>query len=342
MESPAILRSLSRSRARAWASGPAVRRLFTHNLALKLVALVLAIVMWGFVALQRRGETSELKFSTPLVFRNIPANMEVAQAPVQAVSVLMRAQRRAANGVNPNQFQVYVDLSNQLPGHVEVDLTARNVSYQNAAPPDGMTVLQISPSSIPLTLEETVQKELAIQPRLVGNLAPGFALAQVRVTPQMAIVVGPKGVMDHLHALDTRPLDVQDLHANVEMMANLNLPSGVRLAGKQDGPFRAQIAVTGNATRVLLHEIPVVFENVENAYKVSTTSLNVQLEGTREALAVLNRGNVIAVVDLGKYPPGDYRGVVPRVVLPEAVRVLEQWPIVDLYVFKRSADKAAK
>jgi YbbR domain-containing protein len=323
---------LARSSLRAW---------LAHNLALKLVAILLAVVMWGFVAAQRRGETAELKFSSPLVFRNIPANVELAHTPVQSVSVLVRAQRRMVNSINANQFQVYVDLANQMPGQVEYELSPRNVAYLSVSPPEDMTVLQISPSVIPLTLEELLHKELAIEPLLSGTLAPGFALGQVKVAPPMAEVAGPRSVMEKLRALKTRPLDIQDLHANVEMLAPLDLPPGVRLVGKPEAFFRALIAVTGNPTRVLLRNIPVVFENVGHEYKVSTTALNVHLEGARDSLPGLNRSNVFAVIDLAKYPPGDYRGVVPRVVLPENVRVLEQWPIVDLYVFKKPAPATA-
>jgi YbbR domain-containing protein len=338
MESPSFLRNLARSKVRARFTRQSLKGLLTHNLALKLVAIVLAIVMWTFVASQRRGETTELKFSSPLVFRNIPPNVEVAQAPVQAVSVLVRAPRRQSASLNPNQFQVFIDLANQFPGEIEYDLSARNVSYLNVAPPEDMTVLQISPSRIPLRLEETLQKELAVRPRFSGSPAPGFTIVQTRIVPQMAEVIGPRSVVEQVHALYTRPLDVQDLHSNVELLVNLDLPQGVRVAGKQEPFFRAVIQVTGNPTRVLLREIPVIFENVEHTYKVSTTALNVHLEGSRDALAGLSRKNVFAVIDLAKYPPGDYRGVVPRVVLPENVRVLEQWPIVDLYVFKRPAE----
>lgn len=325
------------SKARPRIRREALRRLLTHNLPLKLVAIVLAIVMWTFVAVQRRGETSEVKFSSPLVFRNIPANVEVAQAPVQAVSVLVRAQRRKTGSLNPSQFQVFIDLGSQLPGRIEADLSARNVSYGNAALPEGVTVLQISPSRIPLTLEETLQKDLAVQPRLSGSPARGFTIAQARIQPQMAQVMGPRSVVDRLRALYTRPLDIQDVRSDVEMVASLDLPQGVRLTARQDPKFQVRIAVTGNPTRILLRQIPVVFENVEYAYKVSTTALNVQLEGSREGLADLSARNVFAVIDMSRYPPGDYRGVVPRVVIPENVRVLEQWPIVDLYVYKRKS-----
>jgi hypothetical protein len=111
MQRPAILRNRSKFWAKPEIGWARLKILLTRNAGLKGVALVLAVFLWGYVALQRRGETTELKFSTPLVFRNIPPNIEVTHAPVQTVSVLVRTQRRTANSLNPNQFQVFVDLS---------------------------------------------------------------------------------------------------------------------------------------------------------------------------------------------------------------------------------------
>jgi hypothetical protein len=54
--------------------------MFTHNLSLKVFSLILAVMMWGFVASQRRGESTEFKFTSPLVLKNIPPELEVTSA----------------------------------------------------------------------------------------------------------------------------------------------------------------------------------------------------------------------------------------------------------------------
>ncbi|HUJ73344.1 MAG TPA: CdaR family protein [bacterium] len=334
MQFPVFLRRLRRFTAARRLDPQFLRALVTRNLTLKLVALLLATLMWAFVALQKRGDTTELKFFSPLVFTNIPANMEVAAVPVQSVSVLVRAPRRVAESLNPGQFQVAVDLRSQAPGTIDYDLTERNLSYNGGTPPEGIQVLQVSPSRIPIRLEATLQRQLPIEVRVAGELTEGYRLAATQVTPPVAQVAGPQAVVERLHSIETRPLDVQDLHASVEMLASLDLPAGVRLVGGKT-QFRAHLTVVGHADHVVLNDIPVVFDNASHAYKVSATSLNVHVEGPPDVIDGLQKDKVFAVIDLSKYPPGDYRGVVPKVVLPPRVRVLEQWPIVNLYVYKR-------
>jgi YbbR domain-containing protein len=334
-----FLRRLNRNKANFRPSRAAFRAFFADNLPLKIFSLALAVLMWAFVASQKRGESSEIKFTTPLVFKNIPANLEVTSAPIQAVSVLVSARRALANAINPNQFQVGIDLSKQLPGSFEYTLTERNISYNNESPPQGMTVLQVSPAVIPITLEETIRKTVEIRPRFSGDLAQGFTLESIRVKPPEAVVQGARKNLDKLKYVFTRPLDVQDLRSNVEMLAELDLPSTVRLAPNQDNFFQAQITVSNNPTRLLLRDIPIVFENKEYVFKNSTNAINVFLEGPREVMQSLRRESVVALVDLNKYPPGDYRGLAPRVVVPDTVKVLEQWPILDLFVINRKLKK---
>jgi YbbR domain-containing protein len=299
----------------------------------------MAVLMWGFVASQRRGESAEIKFSSPLVFRNIPSNLEVTSAPVQAVGVLVSVQRSLGRSVNPNLFQVTIDLSNQLPGPLKYILTDKNISYNNQVTPQGMKVLQISPSTVPITLEEAIAKEVAIRPRFFGDLATGFTIESIRIKPGKVLLQGARSRLETLDHVYTRPLDVQDLRSNVEMLVDLDLGSDVRLSPRQPDFFQASIKVAQNAMRLLLRDIPVVVENAHHVYKTSTSAVNVYLEGPEEVIQKLSKDNVFAVLDLSKYPPGDYRGQSAKVVVPETVKVLEQWPIIDVYVINRPVKK---
>lgn len=336
MRSPTFLRRLRRLRGRSSGQQSAqVRRLFTENLSLKLFSLGLAVLMWGFVASQRRGETTEFKFTTPLVLKNIPSNLEVTNTPVQSVAVLVSVRRALSGAVNPNLFQVTVDLTSQLPGELVYNLSEKNVTYNNQPPPQGMSVLQMNPGEIPITLEEAVVKEVPIRPRFFGDMALGYTIESIAIVPPVARIQGARsriGTLDHIY---TRPLDVQDLDSNVEMLVDLDIAGDLRLASKGDTFFRATIKVTRNVSRLLLRDIPVVVENPHHVYKISTNAVNVYLEGPEEVIQNLTKKNVFAVLDLSKYPPGDYRGQSPKVVVPDTVKVVEQWPIIDLFVINR-------
>ncbi|MDH4246930.1 MAG: CdaR family protein [Deltaproteobacteria bacterium] len=316
-----------------------LRRFFTVNLTLKLVSLGLALVMWAVVVSQRRGEVSELKFTTPLILKNIPANLVVTSSPVETISVLVSLNGARVNSINPSQFQVAIDLGNQLPGPFEYPLSDKNVIYNNAPPPPTVTILQVSPTSVPLVLEETVSVLVPIKPRFSGTMSTGFTLGSIQINPKSAKVRGPRTTMEKLAFVHTRPLDVQDLNNNVEMAVELDLPPSVRLDKDQENFFQAKITVSNNPLRLLLRDVPIAFENPENVYKASTSSVNVFLEGPSEVMGKLNKSNVYAQINMAKYPPGDHRGVAPVLVVPDTVRVIEQWPIVDLYVINRTLKK---
>ena len=57
-----------------------------------------------------------IKFTAPLILRNIPKDLELTSSLEQSVGVLVRVRRDLAKSTNPNQFQVGIDLRNQLAG----------------------------------------------------------------------------------------------------------------------------------------------------------------------------------------------------------------------------------
>lgn len=305
------------------------------NFLLKISAIGLAVVMWSFVASQKRGESTEIKFSAPLVLKNIPSNLEITSSLNQAVAVLVKVRRDLAKTVNPSRFQVGIDLRNQLPGKFDYGLTEKNILYDNEPAPAGLTVLQIEPATIQLVLEETMVKEVTIKPRFSGDLADGYIMQEIRIEPGTVAVRGPGTLLVKLARVPTRPLDVQDLRSDVEMLVALDLPPLVRLSDTKKNFFKALIKVSDNPSRVLFLDIPVVFENASNVYQASISKLNVHLEGPRAVMEELSNEKLFAVVDLSKFPPGDYRGLTPAVQLPEGAKVLEQWPILDLFVVNR-------
>ena len=321
---------------------PTIRGFLTTNLSLKIFALGLAMLMWGFVASQKRGESTEIKFTAPLVIKNIPTDLEVTSSVQQSVTVLLKVRRDVAKTVNPNQFQVVVDLRDQYVGEYDYKLTEKNISYNNVANPPGISVLQINPGTIPLTLEGTVVRQIPIKPRYSGDLARGFALKSITFDPPMAELRGPESVLNQTKFIVTQPLDVSNLKEDIEMTVSLDLPNLLRLNTPSDDFFKATLFVSANPGQLLLNDIPVVFDNQQFNYKASITKLNAHLEGPKELIDGLDSKKIFALVDLSKFPPGDYRGLTPKLNIPPEVKVLEQWPILDLFVLNRKLEAQVK
>jgi len=46
----------------------------------------------------------------------------------------------------------------------------------------------------------------------------------------------------------------------------------------------------------------------------------------------LNRDELYGEIDLSTFEPGEYPKVTPKVVKPDGITVLQQWPIVSVWV----------
>ena len=301
---------------------------------LKLTALLLATFIWAWITQRGQGEQSEHKFTAPVVLRNIPAELLLKPGHPDAVGVQLRTRARAGVRWHPSRFQVAIDLAGQGAGTIVYDLSVADLRYDNQAElPRHLSVLGFDPPQLELELEALARKVVPVRVRYSGQPAEGFALAAVQVEPSEAQVEGPASVLAGLASVSTSALELGALRERSEAELPLELPYQVRLAPGATERYRVVVQIDPNPSRVLIRDIPVRFEGAVYAYRASVDRVNAHLEGPRRVIEGLE--GVEAVIDLGAYAPGNHPRLTPRIVLPEAVRVLEQWPIVDLFVLKR-------
>ena len=311
--------------------------LITYNFTLKLAALLIATVLWGFVASQRRGQTSDIVFTSSVVLKNIPEHLQVLDSNVQTASVLLNVEPNLAGSVNPALFQLVINLQDASRGSSEKHLAPSSLVYNNQSLPKEMRVLRINPNRVRILLAESIDREVEISPQLSGNPAEGFSITSIQIEPRKVSLSGPRSTLEKFHRVHTLPINVEKLSENKELNTELQLPQYVRLAKDAPETFQARILVSERPKRELVLNIPVVFENARTQlqYQHSVNKVNAYLLGPEKLLKNLTLSKIYAVLDLSSYTPGDYRGLKPQVQLPEGIRVLEQWPIVDLFVIKR-------
>ena len=179
----------------------------TRLSALRLTALGLAILLWLFVTLERRGERPSEKVVEATVTYNVPPGM-ILLDPEEQVRVRLRGSERAIRRVNPYQIDVQVEVEEPREGLHEVQLRTDNVMM-----PDGLEVVSVEPSTLRLRLDEEVRRLLPVEVPMVGEPAAGARLAgPVRVNPERVLATGPSHLVTALGSLRTNPLSL-DGHA---------------------------------------------------------------------------------------------------------------------------------
>jgi len=203
-----------------------LRRLFTENLGLKVLALGMAIVLWAVVG---SDPITEAIFTVPLEFVNVPASLEVL-TDHPTVQLWARGPSNAVRSAAPGDFVVRVNLAS-VAGQGEHTFSLNPSSVVSPAP---LRVVEIIPSEISLTLERTVTKEVPIDPRFSGDPAPGYRLKDFAVTPNTAKVVGPVSRVERIVSAGTDPVDISHLQGDRTFVTNLYAPDPlVRFAGSR-------------------------------------------------------------------------------------------------------------
>jgi YbbR domain-containing protein len=179
----------------------------TRLSALRLTALALAILLWLFVTVERRGERPSEKVVEATVTYNAPPGMVILD-PEEKVRVRLRGNERAIRRVNPYQIDVQAEVEEAREGLHEVRLRPENVMM-----PDGLEVVSVEPDVLRVRLDEEVQRLLPVEVPLVGEPAAGARLdGPARVSPERVLATGPSNLVRVLDALRTNPISL-DGHA---------------------------------------------------------------------------------------------------------------------------------
>ena len=175
--------------------------------ALRITAVGLAILLWMWVTVERRGERPAEKIVDATVTYNPPPGMVILD-PQGTVRVRLRGSERAIRRVNPFQIDVQVVVRAEREGPLEVQLKPEDVMM-----PEGVEAVSIEPSVLRLHVDQEVRRLLPVEVPLVGEPAAGAQLAgRPRVTPNEVLVTGPRKLVSALGSVRANPISL-DGHA---------------------------------------------------------------------------------------------------------------------------------
>jgi YbbR domain-containing protein len=152
-----------------------LRRFASQNLGLKVLALVLAVAAWWFVA----GESKVLvSFTVPLEIRNAPKGMTITNKPERQVEVRLAGPSSLLSGMRPSEISAGVDLTAGHAGRQYFTLDDRVVKV-----PPGIKVQRVYPSSIEVILDRTERRMVPVSARIGGGAAVRRRVAKVEIDP---------------------------------------------------------------------------------------------------------------------------------------------------------------
>lgn len=174
------------------------------SLGLKVMALLLAAVLWWVVSAPRRQRVRERTFSAPLSLVSIPRDMIITTPIPETVDVRLRGRDADLRARTSQSLEVPVDLSwVQSAGEAEITLRTHLVDV----PPE-IEVVSIEPSRFRFRIEELRQRAVPIRPFLVGEPPAGYTIGEATPSPERALVSGPSSQILNLTEVATERVNM--------------------------------------------------------------------------------------------------------------------------------------
>jgi YbbR domain-containing protein len=176
------------------------KRYVVHNFSFKLMSLIFATALWFMIS--RDDRPAELAVRAPIVFQNVPSELEISSESVPEALIRVRGPERVIRQLRSNDVQAVLDLSGSKAEARTFDLTAQQVDH-----PRDVSVVQVVPSQLRLSFDTRLSREVEVHPRVTGNFASGDQIVRIDADPPRITISGPRHHVEKIDAAITDPID---------------------------------------------------------------------------------------------------------------------------------------
>jgi YbbR domain-containing protein len=274
-----------------------------EHLGLKLISLFLGFSLWYAVA---REQEAEFSLAIPIELRDLPEGLEVMEESVQQVEVRLRGPAEVLRRLTPQDVNIGVELGDAEPGEQTAYLTPSEVSA-----PFGARVMRVTPTSVRIVLDRTVERSVEVIPRVVGSPAEGYELHHIGLSPEKIDVVGPASHVSGLEQVTTEPVSVDGLREPYSRLVRIELDPLVRVERELNVALALDVREEHRS-----RELSVSVRGLpqDRAARLMPGKVRVRLEGPKSLVDRLRAEEVLAQVELSALAPGRH-SVAPAIVI---------------------------
>ncbi len=276
---------------------------------LKVISILLAIVLWGFVVTQQLVHTDK---TLPIEAVNAPAGLVATVIQPPTVKVEFKGRQDAMDKAKLTQTRVVADLAGRALGENSVVLEIRS------EPPGITASVERKVVRVTLDAKSSIQRTVTVE--TIGKQAQGFRLQTPHVQPETVTIEGANSELRDV-ARAVAVVDIWGLTNTVqkEVAVELRDERNVLITGLRIQP--AQVQVTVPIRSVATRTVPITpqLSDPPAGYEVSsvqTSPSTVTITGEESAVEDVE---YIRTVEISI---GDLRGrgtFTPTLVFPEGI-----------------------
>lgn len=207
------------------------------NLPFKILAVLLAVIMWYFVVGEERAEVG---LTVPLELINIPRDLIVVNNVVHGIDIRVNGPSSLVRSLAGEKLSKRLDLSNTKVGTVSFPITSEGISL-----PRGVKITRINPTQVMVVLQKLMTKKITVKPRVVGKPASGYAVESIQINNPQVEIAGPEEVVKNLDSLYTKPVEIQGLKTDLRQRTYLDFRNN-QIYMVKEVPLEVQVTIKKN------------------------------------------------------------------------------------------------
>ncbi len=251
------------------------------------------LAFWPGIAFEERD------LIIPIHYDRLPKNAIITGPLLKNVEVKVRGKEGKLKSFLQKEHAYSIDLTNATAGLVTLPI---NIDHLQR--PKGISLIQITPTSVTLRIEAKIAKVVPVTAVLVGKLAAGYKVAQTITDPPEITLSGAKKIISELDRLNTKPIHIDGISDSFKKEIAFDLPEGVEILSPKklatvDVTIEEQVAVKKYSG------IFVEGRHTEYPYEIKPATIDITVKGPELALEHLSAENAIqAYLDLTNLTPG--------------------------------------
>lgn len=288
-----------------------LREYIYENTGLKLIALLIALVLWGTVSKQEHTQVT-LK-EVPIDYANTPPNMIISNDDVlKMATVRVRGPKDTMENLRVDTLKIRVDLNSIKQGERVIPLLRDNVVV-----PDNIEVIDVDPQRIHLTVEPIIRRDVKVVPRFGNNMLPDYEVTSQSVNPSTVTIQGPESHVNNIADAPTETISLAEHRISFIERPSIDIKDpSIDIIGSPRIEVQVQIGQIRTERKIL--NVPVRLQpSSSEKVSINPVTITVEVEGPKSVVDGLVPAEISAIVNVEDLP--DTSVATPNIVLPPSV-----------------------
>jgi hypothetical protein len=300
-------------------------RTIFRNFPIKIVALLLAVIVWFLAVLERNQAVT---MDLPVTLGKIPSGLVVAAVDTGRVKAQLAGRGRDLLLLRLRKPVIRLNLVSENPGRSRVRLTQEQTNL-----PATVQLVATRPEYLAVDLDQQARRAVKVVIPLRGKPAPGFVATLAR-TLEPVYLTGPAEEINLIPAVNTESLSLADLNAATERKVRVLPPSllGTPL-GVVSPRFRVEpesvdvrVLVEPEAGRVFGSVALTVFKPAARALVVRPPTAQISVSGAAGAVKALTLQDISATLKITDTIPKGKLRLPCEITLPPGITLVKCEP----------------